>query len=330
MEGRRSRCWAGALALALAACAAQGATPESCLPGTYYDASRLSAMQSESGAALLATLNDLIRNNTVDNGYTFAWNALMIADAWNADRSSGLVHEIYANREWPANDTVGNGNSGTTGWNREHVWPNSRGILNTGPDYADLHNLHVADMNVNAARGNLPFDNCESANGCTVPAHPEAGPDTGLNSNFFMPPAIHRGDIARTIFYMATRFDGRDPNTLKMQITDCTGDVAAAYMMGRLTTLLEWHRLDPPSPRELFRNGVVCGFQGNRNPYVDFPALAGKVFGAGSGYVDPVPGCARAEQISRPPWRPCPPRPRCQARRRFLLRRRRWPLRPRR
>jgi endonuclease I len=287
-----------ALVLALAAAAAQGAAPAACEPGAYYPAAALAAMQSQNGAELQATLNNVVRANTVDNGYTFAWTGLASADAWNADPSSGLVHEIYKNMAWPANDTVGNGNSGQTGWNREHVWPNSRGILDAGPDYADLHNLHVADMNINSARSNLPFDNCESANGCTVPAHVEAAPDTGKSGSVFMPPAIHRGDIARTIFYMATRYDGRDASTLKLQVTDCPNAASAGYMMGRLTTLLEWHRLDPPSARELYRNGAVCGFQGNRNPYVDFPELANKVFGPGSGYADPVSGCAAAGQIT--------------------------------
>ena len=290
-----------ALALALAAAAAQGAaaaTAAACEPAAYYPAAVLSAMQSQSGAALQATLNGVIRNNTVDLGYANAWAALKVVDAWNGDPSSGRVHEIYANREWPANDTLGNGNSGTTGWNREHVWPNSRGILDAGPDYADLHNLHVADADVNGARGNLPFDNCESANGCTVPAHVEAAPDTGKSGTFFMPPAIHRGDVARTVLYMATRYDGRDANTLKLLVTDCPGATTAGFMMGRLTTLLEWHRLEPPSAREQYRNGAVCGFQGNRNPYVDFPELASKVFGPGSGYVDPVSGCAAAGQVT--------------------------------
>ncbi len=288
----------GALVLALAAAAAQGAVSAACEPGAYYPAAALAAMQSQNGAELQATLNNVVRTNTVENGYTFAWTGLTSADAWNADPSSGLVHEIYKNMAWPANDTVGNGNSGQTGWNREHVWPNSRGILDAGPDYADLHNLHVADMNINSARSNLPYDNCESANGCTVPAHVEAAPDTGKSGSVFMPPAIHRGDVARTILYMATRYDGRDASTLKLQVTDCPNAASAGYMMGRLTTLLEWHRLDPPSARELYRNGAVCGFQGNRNPYVDFPELANKVFGPGSGYADPVQGCAAAGQIT--------------------------------
>ena len=46
------------------------------------------------------------------------------------------------------------------GWNREHVWPKSHAALTTsqpGPG-TDIHNLHAADISVNAHRGNKDFD----------------------------------------------------------------------------------------------------------------------------------------------------------------------------
>ncbi len=131
-----------------------------------------------------------------------------------------------------------------------------------------------------------------------MPAHPEAAPDTGLSADYFMPPAIHRGDVARTVFYMATRYDGSAARSTALKVTDCPMDPSASYMMGRLSTLLEWHRLDPPGAREQYRNGAVCGFQGNRNPFVDFPELVDKIFGPGSGYVDPVANCRTIGSVS--------------------------------
>jgi hypothetical protein len=41
--------------------------------------------------------------------------------------------------------------------------------------------------------------------------------------------------------------------------------------MGRLTTLLVWHLVDPVSPEEQLRNERVFSRQGNRNPFVDHP-----------------------------------------------------------
>ena len=129
------------LSLAAAAAPAQGAF--TCDPPAYY-AGVARALNSQSGSALRATLSNLLAQ-AKDNGYTFAWTGLKAADAFNGDPSTGKVIELYENRAWPADDTNGNGVGSSSGWNREHVWPNSRGLLDAGPDYADLHNLHAED-----------------------------------------------------------------------------------------------------------------------------------------------------------------------------------------
>lgn len=60
---------------------------------------------------------------------------------------------IYAQSSEPAST------SGlTTGWNREHLWPQSYGVFADGADTSDLHALRAADWNVNSARNNLVCD----------------------------------------------------------------------------------------------------------------------------------------------------------------------------
>ena len=51
-------------------------------------------------------------------------------------------------------------------------------------------------------------------------------------------------------------------------------------MFGLLSRLLEWNKLDPVDEFELRRTNRVYEYQGNRNPFVDYPyTLADKLFG---------------------------------------------------
>ena len=47
--------------------------------------------------------------------------------------------------------------------------------------------------------------------------------------------------------------------------------------------LLEWHRLDPVSPKELKRAIEVNKIQGNRNPFMAYPELVGYIWGSKQG-----------------------------------------------
>ncbi len=48
---------------------------------------------------------------------------------------------------------------------------------------------------------------------------------------------------------------------------------------GRLSTLLRWHCADPVSDVERRRHEAAARAQGNRNVFIDEPALVGSVFG---------------------------------------------------
>lgn len=88
----------------------------------------------------------------------------------------------------------------------------------------------------------------------------------------FQPPASVRGDIARALFYMAVRYDGdavQDPGTRDLELSD-SPDASWGYM-GVLSVLRAWHEADPVDDVERLRNGLVCGQQGNRNPFIDHP-----------------------------------------------------------
>ena len=139
-------------------------------------------------------------------------------------------------------------------WNREHVWPQSllgvsveNNSVNQG---SDLHNLKPANPAENSSRSNKYFD---------------------ISTDFdsYLPRAAVRGDIARILFYMATAYD----------FLSLVNHTPVTYQMAMLNVLLKWHEDDPVDDFEMNRNNVIFHYQGNRNPFIDHPEFAEKIWG---------------------------------------------------
>ncbi len=168
---------------------------------------------------------------------------------------------VYTGRSQSAN-TFGNGNDDI---NREHVWAKSHGGFGTEPPMgSDFHNLKPADHSVNVDRSNLDFDNGgnphSEATGCAYDGDSWEARDEV------------KGDIARILFYMATRYEGENGED-DLKLVDNV-DSYPAPEHGKLSTLLEWSRLDPPDDFERNRNNVIFKWQRNRNPFIDNPEFA--------------------------------------------------------
>lgn len=131
-------------------------------------------------------------------------------------------------------------------WNREHIWPQS---LLDGASVSDLHNLKPADSSINSSRGNKTFENSTSGT-------------YGAAGSGWYPGDDDRGDIARIVFYMITRYPQLDIETL-----------------GTLAMFLEWHELDPVDDFERNRNEVIYSYQKNRNPFIDYPHFVNLIWG---------------------------------------------------
>lgn len=241
-------------------------------PPDYY-----AATAGQSGEALRTVLHQIIRNHTIipysSGSLTDTSDALRLLDADPV--IPGNVVLVYARRS-QSGTTFG----ASSGWNREHLWPNSYGLDDVEPAYSDLHNLRAADIDVNAARANLWFDASDpSEGGYRQPAHAEAA-QTSMDVNSWEPPPEVRGDIARALFYMDVRYEGDTGREPQLRLTDDLPriDRNAAYM-GRLSTLLRWHELDPVDSREALRNDrVFTVYQHNRNPFVDHPEWVRSLF----------------------------------------------------
>ncbi|XP_072971162.1 uncharacterized protein [Typha angustifolia] len=238
--------------------------------GHYYE-----DVDGVEGVALMKKLNSIVSPHR-SLPYKDVWEALKILDAADVDdpESSSEVVEVYSQR------AVSKLLAGKPeGWNREHLWPRSYGLTD-GPSLTDLHNIRPADVNVNSSRGNKYFGECISTSTrCLRPANKEAAFDTETDNKRWAPPLLVRGDIARSLMYMAISYGFHQPDgTPHLKLSDSPS--IESSKMGLLSSLLRWNELDPPSRSEQLRNSRICSlYQHNRNPFVDHPEYANLIWG---------------------------------------------------
>ena len=113
---------------------------------------------------------------------------------------------------------------------------------------ADLHNLYPTLRTSNTARGAMAFGELAGELWMT----PDCDLEIDEARRRVEPREAVRGDIARAIFYMESRYG--------LEI----------YRRQR-ALLLKWHRADPPDDHERWRNDRIEVLQGNRNPFIDRP-----------------------------------------------------------
>lgn len=147
-------------------------------------------------------------------------------------------------------------------WNREHVWAKSLAWFGESGAGSDLHHLRPADPSVNSSKGDKKFGEVENGNPVMISKGNGGGPSGCFaNATYFEPRGEVKGDVARIIFYLFTRY----PQSDNYNFTD----VAQSLEM-----LLVWHINDPVDEFEALRNDKIAEYQGNRNPYIDNPQYA--------------------------------------------------------
>ncbi len=235
-------------------------------PSGYY-----AAAQGLTGQALADALHGIITPHTVipydSTTQTDAMAALKVLDEDPSDNTK--VRLVYTGTSILKTDST---------WNREHLWPQSRGVGSNGADFSDLYNLRASSAAINSARGNKFFDISDTANAnYHSPATSGASADTSTDFDSWQPSIIERGDVARSLMYMDIRYAGNETNTLDLFLQDVVNGTAD---MAVLTTLLQWSEQDPVSDEERRRNSLIYSvYQHNRNPFVDHPEYVDQLFG---------------------------------------------------
>ncbi|MDR2937769.1 MAG: endonuclease, partial [Prevotellaceae bacterium] len=173
----------------------------------------------------------------------------------------------------------GGGTEGNS-YNREHSFPKSwwnNSETGTGvPQHNDLHHLYPTDRGVNSLRNNNPYCEVISPTRTTTNGS-KFGACSGYAGNGFEPIDEYKGDLARTYFYMATRYENEfdvwgSYDDAKPMLA---GNKYPGFKPWAVSMLLKWHRQDPVSKKEKDRNNTIyADWQKNRNPYIDHPDLA--------------------------------------------------------
>lgn len=233
-------------------------------PSGYYDSAN-----GLTGDALKSALNDIIDGHVVFS-YEEVKDALRETD--EDPLNSDNVICLYSGWSYGKYD-FGNGSED---WNREHVWSKSHGDFeNVLPAFTDLHHLRPADASVNSSKNNRDFyigtEQVIDGSGPT---------DCYKSLNVWEPRDEVKGDVARMIFYMATRYEGEN-GEVDLEIVNYVNTAPNNEpLYGKKNILLQWNEDDPVDDWEINRNNIIYNnYQGNRNPYIDHPEYVDQIWG---------------------------------------------------
>ncbi|UAM99204.1 endonuclease [Polaribacter litorisediminis] len=214
------------------------------------------------------------------------WEASKVTDVNPTNSSEILLIYGYENGSDGSIDNdrergINNNGGGNSDWNREHVFARSLGNPNlgtTGPG-ADAHHLRPSDPGRNSSRNNRKFGRGTGNSGfSTVDFHD--GLD-GPNTAAWYPGDEWKGDVARMMMYMYVRYGSVClPTAVGVGSTQFTPDEM-------IDLFLVWNIEDPVSDFEKQRNPFHENTnntyaQGNRNPFIDNPYLATRIWGGDS------------------------------------------------
>lgn len=255
------------------------------IPVGYYD-----AIQGTQDSVLKSTLSLIVRGGTryeyginqyhsTNNPPEWVVGDLKAYGTWQAlpftDRKAGgVVWDMYSNcvRYYPNKL----GDSGCS-LNIEHCLPKSWWGGTVNEAYKDLYNLNPSDQRANSQKSNYPPGHVKNADKFDNGSFRIAKANTsGYGYICWEPAPEYRGDFARTYFYMATAYEYLTWTAYPQFISNST------YLMfsdSIQQVLLDWHRADPVSEKELCRADQISSIQGNRNPYIDYPELVEYIWG---------------------------------------------------
>jgi deoxyribonuclease-1 len=193
-------------------------------------------------------------------GYEMA-RKVMFGQLFNQQDNRGqYVKDVYCGKKFYFRSVEDISHMGNE-VNIEHTWPQSKfnGNFDSKMQKSDMHHLYPTDSEANNRRANHEFgDTSNNYNELNVPQCSISRMSELKGQMIFTPPVDHRGNVARSLFYFATRY--------KLFIGP------AEEMILKI-----WHREDPVDQAEKDRHETIARYQKVRNPFIDFPHLVDSI-----------------------------------------------------
>lgn len=256
------------------------------IPSGYYD--NTNGLEGYTLKTALKTIIDGIDNG---NGQPFHDTSVTYGQLWELYETSdlrpdGKVWDMYSDCDFTFTEDQDTGTSGTQEcqiFNREHSFPRSWfGDNQSIAIFADPFHVIPSDKKVNSIRGNLAFGEVASANYTSLNGSKRGSSAiSGPTGDVFEPADEYKGDIARGLFYVATRYEDLIDN---WETNDTDGDSMLdgtsnkVFEQWALDMLYSWHVNDPVSQKEIDRNEAIFAHQNNRNPFIDNPQFVFEIW----------------------------------------------------
>ncbi len=272
------------------------------IPNGYYNAAT-----GLTCSVLKTTLKNIITTGNTPQTYTALWSQYLISDLKPREvgmGSANVIWDIYSDIPGANNDPYnftpgsissggqqdGGGPANSEGilYNREHTVPLIWFGGSTGTPGAATDYLHIlpTDKVVNSGRdsyiyGTITTPSITYQNGSK---RGTANSTYSLTGTVFEPINAYKGDVARAFLYFVTRYED-NMSTYPASTTSTNNGVQAfapntypSVDVNYLSMMIDWHKQDPVSQKEIDRNNAAYTFQGNRNPYIDNPAYVESVW----------------------------------------------------
>lgn len=248
--------------------AAKSYTTAETYTGTYYD----SIASTVTGASLGTALHNLMMSTHT----TYVSYSSLDSTLKTTDGNGSKINCFYSG-------------ASSSSFNKEHVWPQAKSkdgsvqLYGTSYAGADINHVRAAISTNNSYRGSSMF---APVFGSTKTISYTTGGQVKFGSGNYYgvtePADSMKGDVARIIMYVFTHYGTDFGGTVQSGVTGklyITGVIGADSISGCFNILRKWSAEDPVSAVEIARNNLAFSIQGNRNPFIDHPSFADRIWG---------------------------------------------------